>query len=115
MLISFNEKDIIVSQIDETFEHHILLAKAGEQLGYNPQDIDKFFRIVLDKDGADWTFVCPSHYRDITDKQKRLQEFYKDGFRIISKALSELGYFVDLNIPKRYKRHFDIMSDENIF
>ena len=112
VLISFDEKDTIISQIDEAMEHHILLAKAGDKLGYKQQDIDKFFRIVLDKDGADWTFVCPSSYKNIPDKQKRLQEFYKDGFRIISKSLSELGYLVDLNIPKRYKRHFDIMSDE---
>lgn len=114
VLISFDEKDVIISHIDEAVEHHILLAKAGAKLGYRQQDIDKFFRIVLDKDGADWTFVCPVDYKDISDKQRRLQEFYKDGFRIISNALSRIGYFVDINIPKRYKRHFDIMSDELI-
>lgn len=52
-LISFDGKTAIISQIDEAMEHHILLMKAG----YNDTDIDKFFRIVLDKSGADWTFV----------------------------------------------------------
>lgn len=72
--------------------------------------IDKYFRIVFDNTAADWTFVCPQDYREITDKQKRIAEFYKDGFRYISEALAEIGYFVELRIPKRYRRHFDIMS-----
>lgn len=52
-LISFDGKTAIISQIDEAMEHHILLMKAG----YKDTDIAKFFRIVLDKSGADWTFA----------------------------------------------------------
>ena len=52
-LISFDGKTAIMSQIDEAMEHHILFKKAG----YKDTDIDKFFRIVLDKSGADWTFI----------------------------------------------------------
>ena len=96
----------VVSPSIETFEHHSLLAQAV----IRETDIDKYFRIVFDNTAADWTFVCPQDYRDITDKQKRIAEFYKDGFRYISEALAEIVYFVELRIPKRYRRHLDIMS-----
>ena len=108
VLISFDGKTAIISQIDEAMEHHILLAKAG----FPSTDIDKYFRIVLDEDGADWTFVCPPDYKGISDKQRRITAFYKDGFAVISDALSELGFMVGINIPKRYRRHFDYMMTE---
>ena len=106
VLVSFNGENVIVSQIDEAVEHHVLLAKAG----FPATDIDKYFRIVLDREGADWTFVCPANYQNITDKTRRISAFYRDGFTMISRALEQLGYFVGINIPKRYRRHFDIMS-----
>ena len=99
VLISFDGKTAIISQIDEAMEHHILLAKAG----FPSTDIDKYFRIVLDEDGADWTFVCPPDYKGISDKQRRITAFYKDGFAVISGTLSELGFMVGINIPKRYQ------------
>ncbi len=107
--ISFDGKTAIVCQIDEAVEHHILLAKSG----FKETDIDKFFRIVLDKSGADWTFVCPPDYKNIPYKDKRIEAFYKDGFAVISDFLHSVGYLVGINIPKRYRRHFDIMSDDN--
>lgn len=106
MLVAFDGESVIIAPSVETFEHHILLAQAG----IRETDIDKYFRIVFDNAAADWTFVCPSNYRGISDKQKRIAEFYKDGFRLISQALAEIGYFIELRIPKRYRRHFDIMS-----
>lgn len=110
-VISFDGKTAVVSQIDEAMEHHILLMKAG----YKDTDIDKFFRIVLDKSGADWTFICPPDYKNIPFKDKRIEAFYKDGFSTISHFLHSVGYLVGINIPKRYSRHFDIMnSDSNI-
>ena len=108
ILISFNGKTVIMSQIDEAMEHHILLMKAG----FSDKDIDKYFRLVLDDDGADWTFVCPPDYKNITDKTRRIKQFYKDGFSVISDVLQELGFMVGINIPKRYRRHFDIMNEE---
>ncbi|SFB70296.1 hypothetical protein [Ruminococcus albus] len=108
VLISFDGGTIIVSHIDEAMEHHILLAKAGHE----STDIDKYFRIVLDDEGADWTFVCPPDYKGISDKQRRITAFYKDGFAVISDALSQLGFMVGINIPKRYRRHFDYMMTE---
>lgn len=108
VLISFSGETIIASQIDEAVEHHILLLKAG----FSDRDIDKYFRLVVDRSGADWTFVCPTDYSSITRKDKRIEGFFKDGMRIIPPALERLGYDVPVEIPKRYRRHFDIMNEE---
>lgn len=108
MLISFDGKTVIMSQIDEAMEHYILLLKAG----FSDKDIDKYFRLVLDDDGADWTFVCPPDYKNISDKTRRIKQFYKDGFSVISDVLQELGFIVGINIPRRYRRHFDLMNED---
>lgn len=108
-VITFDGKTAIVSQIDEAVEHHILLMKTG----FKDTDIDKFFRIVVDKSGADWTFICPPDYKNIPYKDKRIEAFFKDGFAVISDFLHSIGYLVGINIPKRYRRHFDVMSEEN--
>lgn len=105
VLVSFNGEQIIVSQIDDAVEHHILLRKAG----FSDTDIDKYFRLVVDRSGADWTFVCPPDYSSITRKDKRIEGFFKEGMQIIPKALQQLGYDVPIEIPKRYRRHFDMM------
>lgn len=106
-VISFDGSEAIVSHADEVVEHYVLLEKSG----ISGTKIDKYFRIVFDKSGADWTFICPPDYKGISDKQRRIAEFYKDGFAIISSFLSEIGYLVDIVIPQRYKRHFKIMSN----
>ena len=106
--ISFDGKKAVMCQIDEAMEHHILLMNVG----YKDIDIDKFFRIVFDKNGADWTFVCPPNYKNIPYKDKRIKAFYKDGIYAISDFLESIGYIVGINIPKRYRRHFDIMNEE---
>jgi len=107
VLISFDGSEALVSQIDEAMEHHILLFK----LGRKSTDVDRYFRIVLDDEGADWTFVCPPDYKGIRDKQRRLEAFYKDGFAVIPEAIRLLGYMVGINIPRRYRRHFDMMGE----
>ena len=106
VLISHTEERVIMSSVDDAPEHHILLKLAG----FSELDIDQYFRIVLDKSGADWTFVCPAGYKGITNKQYRLSQFYKDGFASISHVLGELGYLVGINIPTRYRRHFDMLG-----
>lgn len=106
VLISFDGKTVITSHIDEAMEHHILLLKAG----FSDKDIDKYFRIILDDEGADWTFVCPPDYKNISDKSRRIKAFYKDGFSIISDVLQELGFMVGINIPRRYRRHFGLLG-----
>ena len=124
-VISFDGEEAIVSHANKnelravpsadgtsrsslSVEHNILLKKAGK----SGNDIDKYFRIVFDKDGADWTFVCPPDYKNIPVQQRRIAQFYKDGFAAISNFLAEFGYFSDINIPQRYRRHFKIMSEE---
>lgn len=108
-VISFDGKTAVMSQIDDAVEHHILLAKAG----YQSTDIDRFFRIVFDQSGADWTFICPPDYKKIPHKAHRIEAFYKDGFSEISDFLHCIGYLVGINIPKRYRRHLDIMQDDS--
>ena len=108
MLIAFDGGQVIMSQVDEAVEHHILL----EKVGIDSRNIDKYFRIVFDSEGADWTFVCPPDYKGIEDKQCRITAFYKDGFAAISEVLSSLGLMIGINIPKRYRRHFDYMMSE---
>lgn len=108
VLISFDGQTAIMSQIDEAMEHHILLMNAG----FKDTDIDKFFRIVLDRSGADWTFICPPDYKNIPFKDKRIEAFYKDGFAVISGFLHSIGYLVGINIPKRYRRHLDVLSKD---
>lgn len=107
VLISFDGEQVIASQIDDAVEHHILLRKVD----LPDTDIDKYFRIVLDRSGADWTFVCPPDYSGITCKDKRIERFFKDGMTIIPKVLNEMEYDVEVEIPKRYRRHFDMMGD----
>ena len=107
VLISFDGKTVIMSHIDEAVEHHILLLKAG----FSDRDIDKYFRLVLDDESADWTFVCPPDYKNISDKTRRIKQFYKDGFTVISDVLQELGFMVGINIPRRYRRHFDMLGE----
>ncbi|MGN1136173.1 MAG: hypothetical protein ACI4SF_08135 [Oscillospiraceae bacterium] len=107
VLISFDGEQVIISQIDAAVEHHILLRKAG----FPDTDIDKYFRLVVNREGADWTFVCPSTYNSVTRKEKQIEDFFKDGMRIIPNALKQLGYDVPVEIPKRYRRHFDMMGE----
>ena len=105
-MISFDGKKAIIGDLDASVEHHILLANVG----IDSRDIDKYFRIVLDDSGADWTFVCPSNYKDIEDKTRRIAAFYKDGFSAISELLGEIGMLVGINIPKRYQRHLNYLK-----
>lgn len=107
-VISFDGTRSYVGHADEAVEHHILLSKVG----FRGTEIDEFFRIVFNQSGADWTFICPPNYKNIFDKRRRITEFYKDGFVAISQFLAEFGYFADITIPKRYRRHFQIMSED---
>ena len=106
--ISFDGKKAVMCQIDEAMEHHILLMNVG----YKDTEIDRFFRIVFDKSGADWTFVCPPDYKNIPYKDKRIKAFYRNGIYIISDFLESIGYIVGIDIPTRYRRHFDIMNED---
>lgn len=105
LLVSHDGQRLIVSGIDDAGEHIILLRLAG----FRDSDLDNYYRLVVNRDGADWTFVCPPDYQNITDKSRRIQQFYKDGFRTIPHALEAIGYLVGIDIPRRYRRHIDFM------
>ena len=106
-VISYDGKHAYVGHIDECVEHHILLAKSGQK----STDIDKYFRIIFDTSSADWTFVAPVGYKNIVDKEKRIATFYNDGFKIISKFLTNLGLpLIDIKIPTRYRRHINYLN-----
>lgn len=115
LLVSFDEETAIVAPIDEAVEHHILLERAGKAglIEGDSRHIDRYFRAVVNEDGADWTFVCPSDYRGITDKVRRISAFYRDGFAALSHALLELGLMVGIDIPRRYRRHMNMLGDES--
>lgn len=101
MMVSYDGQEILLANIDDAVEHHILL----KMLGYKETEIDRFFRVVLNQEGADWTFVCPSTYKGISNKEKRIEVFYNDGINQISKAIRTIGYKVEIQIPLRYRRH----------
>lgn len=105
-VISHDGEHAVAGLIDEGVEHHILLRKA---LG--KENLDEYFRIIFDEEGADWTFVCPANYRGISDKEKRIQTFYRDGMTVIRRFLKETGFDVPVDIPRRYRRHFNYMGD----
>lgn len=104
--IRFDGALAVLGTLDDSVEHHILLSRTG----CSSADIDKFFRIVFDRSGADWTFVCPPDYKGIPFKDKRIEAFYKDGFAEIAAFLHSVGYLVGISIPKRYSRHLDMMT-----
>jgi len=107
MMVKFDSSEILLSNIDDAMEHIILLRK----LNYNETSIDIFFRVVINKQGADWTFVCPSNYKGIKDRNRRIEIFNNDGIDEISKAIKLIGYMSSINIPDRYRRHFNILSE----
>ena len=107
VLISFDGRKLLISGIDDALDHVLLLKK----LGFRETDIDSYFRVVVNKEGADWTFVCPSNYKGIHNKKLRIETYYADGFEVIRRALDKIGYQVEITIPKRYRRHIDIMRN----
>ena len=106
--ISFDGENVLMSHIDDSVEHHILLAHFEEPA----QNIDRYFRIAVDGESADWTFICPPDYRGIADRKRRITAFYNDGITAISRVLADIGCFSDIKILKRYRRHLDVIGDD---
>lgn len=105
-VIAHDGSHAVVSLLDEGCEHHLLLANA-----LNKYNIDEYYRIIFDNEGADWTFVCPPDYMNISNKEKRIKQFFNNGIDRITEFLKAVGYDVEINIPKRYKRHMDYMNN----
>jgi hypothetical protein len=97
-LIAFDEKIAVIKHCYEEIDNRILLKKYK----IKDADTDKFFRILFNKDGADWAFGCPLDYKNISEEIRRVTLYYKDGMRIISDFLTEIGYFSEIRIPERY-------------
>lgn len=110
LLVAFDQTEVLIAVADEVVEHSIMLKKMNK----SELDIDKYYRVVANNSGADWTFVCPSDYKGIKDKGRRIEKFYNDGFEAIKKALKEIGYEVPIEIPIRYRRHFNMLGNKGI-
>jgi hypothetical protein len=106
-LISHDGSSFLACNIDSSMEHHILL----RNLGYSDADIDKYFRIILTDSSAEWTFVCPESYKGIKDRDRRIAQYFDDGIGVITTAVKEFGIDVPVNIPQRYRRHFDRLKN----
>lgn len=107
MLISHEGNVVIIGNIDIYGEHLILLKIAG----WEENHLDEFFRVIVNNEGADWTFVAPQNYKNISGREKRIETFYNDGIAVITNILKELKFNSEINIPKRYRRHLEIFSE----
>jgi hypothetical protein len=107
ILISHDGNTVIIGSIDFYGEHLLLLRNAG----WNESSLDEFFRTIVTNSGADWTFVTPQGYKNIENREKRIETFYNDGINIITKVLTQLQFSPEINIPKRYQRHLDIFKE----
>lgn len=108
ILISHDSNTVIIGNIDFYGEHILLLKNAG----WTESCLDEFFRIIATNSGADWIFVAPQGYKNIQNREKRIETFYNDGFTIITKVLTELQFNPEINIPKRYQRHLEIFKEK---
>jgi hypothetical protein len=106
MLVSFDGLIAIVACIDDGIDYSYLLLKMGYQDVVS--EINRYFRVTVNQDGADWAFVCPSDYRNISDVTSRIQAFYDDGMILLSEAIKTIGYNSQISIPERYKRNICI-------
>ena len=100
LLVSVDGETAVIAPADEAVEHHILLDRAGKAglIEGDSRDIDRYFRAVVDEEGADWTFVCPAGYKGISDKGRRIAAFYRDWFATISEALGIMRIFVGIRL-----------------
>ena len=100
LLVSVDEETARMPPAEEAVQHHILLDRAGKAglIEGDSRDIDRYFRAVVDEEGADWTFVCPAGYKGISDKGRRIAAFYRDGFAAISEALGIMRIFVGIRL-----------------
>ncbi|MDQ2086670.1 hypothetical protein RBH29_09560 [Herbivorax sp. ANBcel31] len=107
ILISHDANTIIMGNIDYYAEHLLLLKNAC----FKERQPNDFFRIIATNSGADWTFVAPYNYKNIENREKRIEAFYNDGIKAIAKVLDKLQFGSEINIPKRYQRHLEIFKD----
>ncbi|MBQ8297736.1 MAG: hypothetical protein IJX77_08145 [Ruminococcus sp.] len=97
-LVDFEGKNAVMCHIDDVDNDDELYEKSG----FDAANKAKFFRVIFNKQGADWTFKLPTSYKDIGNDRDRMVAFYKDGFAVLSEFLQLQGYFVGIDIPTRY-------------
>lgn len=107
-LVSIAGDNAYLSLLDEGVEHSVLLKK---MVGHDA-DIEQYFRLVINIEGADWTFVCPPGYKGIPNEEERIKTFYNDGYQILTDFMTAIGYPAVIEIPKRYQRHIDYLTDQ---
>jgi len=107
MCVSHDGNTVLLAPADVVGCHITMLSK----FGYKEPDIDKFYRVVINKGGADWTFICLEDYKGITNAGARIKTFYEDGNIMIANAIKAIGYDCPIEIPKRYRRHLNAMSE----
>lgn len=108
-LVSIDGENAYVSLLDEGVEHSVLLRKMVS----SDADIEQYYRIIIDSDGADWTFICPPGYKGITNKEYRIKTFYDDGYNTLCEFMKVIGYPQEIEIPKRYQRHIDYLTNND--
>ncbi|HBB72471.1 MAG TPA: hypothetical protein DCZ71_07700 [Ruminococcus sp.] len=84
----------VVCPLKDVSDHSSLLMCAG----FSPGDADNCFRILFSSASADWQFMCPRSYKDNTDRESALGEFYRDGLAVIPEFLTLMGYFTQIKI-----------------
>ncbi len=77
----------IASQIDDAVQDCVLLRRVKG----SDRDIDRYFRLVANHEGADRTFVCPPDYSSITRKEKRIEEFFQGRYEGDTKGTESYG------------------------
>ncbi len=108
-LVSMDGSAAYVALADEGAEHSVLLRKMVSP----DADIEKYYRIIFDNEGADWTFICPPSYKGITNKEHRIKTFYEEGYATLCEFMKEIEYPQDIEIPKRYRRHLDYLTNND--
>jgi hypothetical protein len=60
-----------------------------------------------------WTIFSSrrSSYLKISNREFRLKKYYENGIDEITKALKQMNYDVPIDIPQRYRRHFNALKD----
>lgn len=61
----------------------------------------KTLRLFLNNDEAVWLYKCCKKENAVDTFEDAHRTYYKDGMKIISEVLAELGYIVSITISKR--------------
>jgi hypothetical protein len=106
LMVAFDQQEALLATVDFASDHSTLIRKVG----LPDERIDSFFRAILNRQGAEWIFVCPATYKDIPERGSRTDQYLNDGVDAFSAAIQAIGYEVKITIPSRFRWHFDELS-----